>query len=1036
MSTFSQSIPNFLSGVSQQPDNRKRPGQVKEAVNVYPDFALGMLKRPGSQFISTLFNATTVGSPKWFPILRDSSEKYVAQLDGNVFKVWDLTTGLVQIVNHAGFTCNVSTQRTEYSDAVNDLITANNDLVDAEDSYRLLVNQGVDKIYEVAADYQYPASGTTADPYTCVTYDGTNYRFYKESTTAFHTGTSSSHTHNGYDYSLGTERTDQYPLLAQGGVKVYELREQKDAPDASQELTAIGTEITDYETALTDRNTKRTAYQTAVNGCGASTISYLFNATKDNIEVLTLNDTTYVLNKDVTVEMNPTLSAASGHNPDREAFVVVTVNPASGNFNIELEWNYPDNTQQHSTASNTPPTALPATPGGDIDATLTAIKNAIENENIAPGNVNAPTIINPNFQCQVIGSVLHVSADVDFRIKITHANPTNVYVIRDKVTNETRLPNFCKDGTVLKVVNTSNVDFDDWYVKFTTDDGGTTGEGTWKETVASGLKYQINPNTMPHVLVRKSDGSFYFGPGDGAVIEVINNEEFKAPKWDDRNIGDDNTNPLPSFVGKKLSSIFFYRNRLGLLAEDAVNLSRAGDFTNFFATSAQTATDDDPIDISASGTRPTILHHVLPTSVGLVLYAVNDQFLLSTDSDLLSPKTCKINRLSSYECDQQVKPVSLGTTHAFLSKSSLYTKMFELAQITNERPPVMNDPSVVVPEYIPSTIDQFITSPSLSTVSLGTTGSKDLYQFKFLNRGGEERVVASWYKWVLPGELLCQFFDESSLFVVTLNGTDVHLSRYDLTQSNESGYLKLTTGESTDVCLDEYHINPLRRGNSPTKVYLPFTYRADSTVVVIDVGGNRKSLPTAADQTGGKVHEFTSVSNDSLGDYVSIDEDLLGKNLIIGTLYDMQVDLPKFYRFDSSGDSVNVDDTADLIMHRYKLKLGLSGPISVDVGILGVPTKTSDNNLVYKLQRLLTNTDSVTVQLSDNSSFTVNSSVLLPNQYRLNSVNMLPQSTHTIPIFQRNENLSVSIKSSTPFPVSLLGMEWEGKYNRRFYRRG
>ena len=1000
MSTFSQSIPNFLSGVSQQPDNRKRPGQVKEAVNVYPDFALGMLKRPGSQFISTLFNATTVGSPKWFPILRDSSEKYVAQLDGNVFKVWDLTTGLVQIVDHAGFTCNVSTQRTEYIDAVNDLITANSDLVDAEDSYRLLVNQGVDKIYEVAADYQYPASGTTADPYTCITYDGTNYRFYKESTTAFHTGTSSSHTHNGYDYSLGTERTDQYPLLAQGGVKVYELREQKDAPDASQELSNIGTEISDYETALTDRNTKRTAYQTAVGGCGPSSISYLSGATKDNIEVLTLNDTTYVLNKDVTVEMNSTLSAASGHNSDREAFVVVTVNPASGNFEITLEWDSGD-----PVYTQTAPTTgvLSAAPGTNIQTTLTNIGTQITNQNIT-----TPTSpdVNPNFQVEVIGSVLHVSADYDFRIKITHANPTNVYVIRDKVTNETRLPNFCKDGTVLKVVNTSNVDFDDWYVKFTTDDGSATGEGTWKETVASGLKYQINPNTMPHVLVRKSDGSFYFGPGDGAVIEVINNEEFKAPKWDDRNIGDDNTNPLPSFVGKKLSSIFFYRNRLGLLADDAVNLSRAGDFTNFFATSAQTATDDDPIDISASGTRPTILHHVLPTSVGLVLYAVNDQFLLSTDSDILSPKTCKINRLSSYECDQQVKPVSLGTTHAFLSKSSLYTKMFELAQITNERPPVMNDPSVVVPEYIPSTIDQFITSPSLSTVSLGTTGSKNLYQFKFLNRGGEERVVASWYKWVLPGELLCQFFDESSLFVVTLNGTDVHLSRYDLTQSNESGYLKLTTGESTDVCLDEYHINPLRRGNSPTKVYLPFTYRADSTVVVIDVGGNRKSLPTAANQTGGKVHEFTSVSTDSLGAYVSIDEDLLGKNLIIGTLYDMQVDLPKFYRFDSSGDSVNVDDTADLILHRFKVKLGLSGPINFDVDITGIP-KWSNN-----------------------------SSVTYPYQYLLNSVNMLPQSTHTIPIFQRNENLSVSIKSSTPFPVSLLGMEWEGKYNRRFYRRG
>ena len=988
MSTFSQSIPNFLSGVSQQPDNRKRPGQVKEAVNVYPDFALGMLKRPGSKFISTLFNASTVGSSKWFPILRDSSEKYVAQFDGFKFKIWDLSTGLVQIVDH-GDGCTATTERDAYITEVNNLGTAYTTLRNAEDQYRLTLNEGVDNIYEVDVEYQYPATGTIANAVTCVTYDGTNYRFYKGDTLPFNTDTTSTHTANGYNYSLGTERTDDHPLLAQGGIKVYELREQKDAPSTSTDQAAIVTALSTYQAALSLRDGARTAYQNAVNSCGPSSVSYLMGTqSKDDIDVLTLNDTTFVLNKSKTVLMKSSpLSNASGHDADKEAFVVVTVNPASGDFNIELEWNLDATSPQTD--------SLTAAPVGDITGTLDAIKTEIITLNTAqatqPGSATytSPDIA-PEFECTLIGSVLHIKSPVDFRIKITHANPTNVYVIRDTVTNETKLPNFCKNGTVLQIVNTSNVDYDDWYVKFTTDDGSTIGEGKWKETVASGLEYQIDASTMPHKLVRGANGTF-------TLSEV---------EWDNRNIGDDNTNPLPSFVGKKLRSIFFYRNRLGLLADDAVNLSRAGDFYNFFATSAQVATDDDPIDISASGSRPTILHHVLPTSVGLVLYAVNDQFLLTTDSDILSPKTCKINRLSSYECEQNVKPVSLGTTHAFLSKSNLYSKMFELVQISNDRSPVMNDPSVVVPEYLPSTIDQFITSPSLSTVSLGTTGQKDLYQFKFLNRGGEERVVASWFKWTLPGELLCQFFDESTLYVVTLNNNEVHLCRHDLSQSNESGFLRLTTGESTDVCLDEYLINPHRTGAGPTKVYLPFSYRSDSTVVVLDVGGNRNSLPTAADQTGGKVHEFTSVSNDTTGDYVLVDEDLQGKNLIIGTLYDMQVELPKFYKFSASGDSVDVDDSADLILHRFKIKLGLSGPIDFDVDITGIP-KWSNN-----------------------------SSVTYPYQYLLNSVNMLPQSTHTIPIFQRNENLNVSIKSSTPFPVSLLGMEWEGKYNRRFYRRG
>ena len=88
MSTVTQRIPNFLSGISQQPDNRKFPGQLKDCVNAFPDYALGLLKRPGGRFVAELPNATDDG--KWFSILRDPQEKYVAQYDDNVFRVWSL----------------------------------------------------------------------------------------------------------------------------------------------------------------------------------------------------------------------------------------------------------------------------------------------------------------------------------------------------------------------------------------------------------------------------------------------------------------------------------------------------------------------------------------------------------------------------------------------------------------------------------------------------------------------------------------------------------------------------------------------------------------------------------------------------------------------------------------------------------------------------------------------------------------------------------------------------------------------------------
>ena len=120
----------------------------------------------------------------------------------------------------------------------------------------------------------------------------------------------------------------------------------------------------------------------------------------------------------------------------------------------------------------------------------------------------------------------------------------------------------------------------------------------------------------------------------------------------------------------------------------------------------------------------------------------------------------------------------------------------------------------------------------------------------------------------------------------------------------------------------------------------------------------------------------------------------------------MTVELPKLYKYNVSGDQVTNDDVSSLIIHRLKVKTGLSGPVDYKISITGLNDWT--------------NTISVTQ----------------PNQYQLNNVNMQASSTHVVPIFQRNQNLAIQIIGNTPFPVSLLGLDWEGKLNQRFYRRG
>ena len=983
MSTLSQSIPNLLLGISQQPDSRKRPGQVKNAVNAFPDFALGMLKRPGGKFVAKLHKAPTTG--KWFPILRDSDEKYIACYEDNRFQVWDLLDGEVRMVDMGSNTgvqsgCTPADLKTEGDDLNTAVATTATELGDMQTTESTLAKaiagqtSTVSRLLEFS--YDYSAGYVKESLKSGIIQDAGGEYLVKNNETIVASQTTTLPS----NYALGTERTDEHPLLAAQGYRVFEAQLTTAATHTEQNLTdaedaydntinsvvADGT-LQEYNTATTAEGTARTDYNTEFDACAITDAqvpndAYLKDATADDIELLTLNDFTFVLNKKKEAKMKTTTT--HGSIATHRAFVVISI-VANGHYDINL-------TGFSGTAAT-----YNASTGDDGEHIASDLA----------GDING----NNGYTAEAIGPGLYITRTSAFSITTSGPGSSNsIYALTDSVENISKLPAQCKDGYVCKVINSTSVDIDDMYVIFE----GTNGDGTgyWEETTAPGITYEFDELTMPHQLVRQADGSFLYGP--------VN--------WNDRIVGDNTTNPIPSFIDNTISHIFFYRNRMGFLSGQNVILGKAGDLFNFWNTSAQVATDDDPIDISAAGKKPVFLNYVEPTSVGLVMYSTTEQFLLTTDSDILSPKTSKVNTLSSYEADAAVESVALGTSQAFINKTPLYTRLFEINEINSEQPPLLSDVTSVIPELIPETINSMVASPALSIVSLGTTGSSNIFQYRFLEKTREERAVNSWYKWELTGTLLTQFFDSSTYYVVVKNDNDVYVQSFDMTQSSEEGFLTLPTGEKTDVCLDLFNINPHRTytaSTNKTRIFLPYDSVTGKELNVVVLGGYIGDAATVSSQSVGAVLKPT-IAGSAGSQHVDIDGDFRGRDLIIGYNYIMTVSLPKLYRYSISGGNVSNDDVSSLIIHRLKVKTGLSGPVDYKVSITGL------------------------------NDWTDTISVTQPNQYQLNNVNMQASSTHVVPIFQRNENLAIDIIGNTPFPVSLLGLDWEGKLNQRFYRRG
>ena len=114
MAAVTQTIRSYLGGVSNQPDDKKLPGQVKEAINAYPDPTFGLSKRPGLKFIkeltdgSSAFNNTDLDNAKWFYYNRDDDEKYIGCIVGassspyGAVHIWNTTDSVKCTVNYNG----------------------------------------------------------------------------------------------------------------------------------------------------------------------------------------------------------------------------------------------------------------------------------------------------------------------------------------------------------------------------------------------------------------------------------------------------------------------------------------------------------------------------------------------------------------------------------------------------------------------------------------------------------------------------------------------------------------------------------------------------------------------------------------------------------------------------------------------------------------------------------------------------------------------------------------------------------------------
>lgn len=376
------------------------------------------------------------------------------------------------------------------------------------------------------------------------------------------------------------------------------------------------------------------------------------------------------------------------------------------------------------------------------------------------------------FKAEIMGSCLRITRNdgQDFAFKVTDSWGEEALVgIKRETRKFVDLPAKCWDGVKVRIIGENVGKEDDYYVEYNS--ANATKNGIWEETRGWDQGYAFDAATMPHLLVREADGTFSFRRAD----------------WDEAGVGDEYSVGDPSFVGCAIADVFFYRNRLGFVADENVILSRHGEYFDFWPQTATTVLATDPVDVATNGSsnpdKVSIIRHALPFKEALMLFSDQTQFQLSDGgAAVLSPETVRVDPSTEYEASRWCKPVAAGRSVFFVVERGDNSTVREYLVLDDSTGDDAEDIAAHVSRYIPKSVHRMIASSNENVVLLlSEERQNEIWVYKYFWIG-EDKAQSSWSRWVLPksDRILSIANVEAEIYLIVQRKDGVYLDAVNL----------------------------------------------------------------------------------------------------------------------------------------------------------------------------------------------------------------------------------------------------------------
>lgn len=555
-----------------------------------------------------------------------------------------------------------------------------------------------------------------------------------------------------------------------------------------------------------------------------------------------------------------------------------------------------------------------------------------------------------------------------------------LFGFKDRIQRFTDLPTICVRDYLVEITGDNAEDLDNYWVKFVPNNDAVSDfdKGVWVETGAPGISYQLDANTMPHTLVRNEDGTF----------------TFQAATWGDRIVGDEETSPNPSFVGKTLNDIFFFRNRLGFLADENVILSVARSPFNFFSQTVTTLLDSDPVDVAATNTHVSVLRYAVPFREELLLFSDQSQYILSTGAQsLLTPSSASLNEATAFEASLLARPVVAGSNVYFGFPRGNYAGVREYFVQADSEAKDAADITKHVPRYIPGVISGMASASNEDVLICRTEADPTALYVYCYYWSNDQKLQSAWSRFSFEedSEILAAEFIESTLHLVIQRADGIHYE----TMSFQPG----------QVDEDSTYVTLLDRRLTDEDVTIAYNVGTNTTTWTLpyEITGEMKVAVRAGDDVLSEGHSITLMTQ--AGTTLTALGDFTDTKVFIGQVYLMDfVPSEPVLREEAKGGGQTAVQSGRLQIRTWRFTYHKTAYFSTEVTPLGRDTFEK----VFNSQALsgIANTGEV----------------------------YLASGSFRFPVLAKAGEFTVHISSDSFLPCHFTGAEFEGHFTSRSQR--